>query len=167
MAQSGELDAVLQDEVGAALADVHDPEMPALSLIDLGMVQAVAVVEGRARVELCPTFVGCPALEVIRAAVQSRVGAVSGVLSVDVAFVLDPPWTAERITAAGREKLRLFGIAAPGAAPGGEISLLEVPCCPYCGSANTHLDNLFGPTACRFLCYCDDCRNPFEAMKPV
>ncbi|MDF2629234.1 MAG: paaD [Symbiobacteriaceae bacterium] len=166
--------------VWAALADVKDPEIPPVSVVDMGMVGRVIVGEGRVTVEMMPTFVGCPALEIIRRNVVDRLLLVDGVTDVEVRFVFDPPWTSERVTPEGRERLRSFGIAppvgagggcglgaGPGAGPGLLLSLAEVPPCPFCGSGDTHMENLFGPTACRAIYYCDGCKQPFEAMKTV
>jgi ring-1,2-phenylacetyl-CoA epoxidase subunit PaaD len=160
--------------VWAALAEVHDPEIPVISLVDMGMVHQVAVESGTVTVTLLPTFVGCPALAIIREAVIRRVAELPGVEAVTVTFTHDPPWTSDRITPRGRERLKAFGIAPPAGTAGcagdggtGLLDLLEVPSCPYCGSGNTHLENLFGPTACRSIYYCDDCRQPFEGMKSV
>lgn len=155
--------------VWAALADVKDPEIPPVSVVDMGMVSAVRVEAGQVAIDMTPTFVGCPALGIIRRDVMERVALVPGVTGVEVSFVFDPPWTSERITPEGRERLKSFGIAPPMREQpgGGLINLDEVPPCPYCGSTDTHMENLFGPTACRSICYCDGCRQPFEAMKTV
>jgi ring-1,2-phenylacetyl-CoA epoxidase subunit PaaD len=177
--------------IWAALADVKDPEIPPVSVVDMGMVGQVIIDGGTVCVEMTPTFVGCPALEIIRHNVIDRLRLVEGVGSVEVRFVFDPPWTSERITPEGRERLRSFGIAPPvgegagrgcgvglGAAAGpaagaghspglGLLSLDAVPPCPFCGSGDTHMENLFGPTACRAIYYCDSCKQPFEAMKTV
>ncbi|MCL6631004.1 MAG: phenylacetate-CoA oxygenase subunit PaaJ [Alicyclobacillus herbarius] len=148
-----------------ALTDVKDPEIPALSIVELGMVNHVTFADGKATVELTPTFLGCPALSIIQHQVERRLAQVDGVSSVEVKFVFHPPWTTERISAEGREKLRDFGIAPPPCALA--AGRMEKPKCPYCGSDQTRLENLFGPTACRSLYYCEQCRQPFEAMKPV
>lgn len=164
--------------VWAALDGVKDPEIPPVSVVDMGMVSRVAVDGARVVIELTPTFVGCPALEIIRGNVVRQVSALDGVSGVEVRFVFDPPWTSDRITEQGRRRLASFGIAPPvrgacggaaggWAAGGGLLSLDEVPPCPYCGSVDTHMENLFGPTACRAIYYCDHCRQPFEAMKTV
>lgn len=141
----------------AALAEVADPELPVVSVADLGMVHRVAVEGDRIRVELLPTFVGCPALDAIRSAVVARLAAFD--CAVDVAFTFAAPWTTDRISADGLERLREVGIAPPseeGAAR-----------CPWCGSANVVLENLFGPTQCRSLHYCRACRQPFEGFKSL
>jgi ring-1,2-phenylacetyl-CoA epoxidase subunit PaaD len=140
--------------VRAALAEVPDPEIPAVSVVDLGMVEDVRVSPTGIRVELLPTFVGCPALDAIRDAVVERLAAFGQ--PVEVEFGYRVPWTSDRISALGRERLRASGFAPP-----------DDPACPYCGSANVVLDNLFGPTQCRSVRYCRSCRQPFESFKPV
>lgn len=149
--------AVNEMAVRAALADVPDPEIPFVSVVDLGMVERVDVRGGRIRVELLPTFVGCPAIDVIRGAVADRLGQFGQPVDVDVTYRV--PWTSDRITESGREKLRRSGFAPPTAD--------GTTHCPYCGSANVAMDNLFGPTQCRSLFYCRACRQPFEQFKAV
>lgn len=145
--------------VRAALAEVMDPELPMVSVVDLGMIGEVAIDDatGSIGVELLPTFVGCPALEVIRTAITARLGAFGRPL--DVAATFRVPWTTDRISADGLRALAAHGIAAP-AAPA------DVRC-PYCTSDRVVMDSTFGPTQCRSLHYCRECRQPFEAMKPV
>jgi ring-1,2-phenylacetyl-CoA epoxidase subunit PaaD len=143
--------------VMAALAEVADPEIPAISIVDLGIVHRADVAAGRIEVELLPTFLGCPAIEAIRHAVSERL-AMFG-MQVDVSITFEIPWTSERITAAGRERLRESGFAPP-AEP-------EDVHCPYCNSPNVAMDSAFGPTLCRSLFYCRACRQPFESFKAV
>jgi len=145
------------DEVSVrvALAEVADPELPIVSIVDLGMVHRVTVENGSIRVELLPTFVGCPALDVIRSAVEARLAPFGRPFEVDFTFAV--PWTSDRISAGGLERLRAAGIAAPGA----DVT------CPWCDSVRVALDNLFGPTQCRSLYYCRACRQPFEGLKAV
>jgi ring-1,2-phenylacetyl-CoA epoxidase subunit PaaD len=150
--------AVDEAAVRAALADVPDPEIPIVSVVDLGMVEDVEVRHDRIRVELLPTFVGCPALEAIRAAVEERLGVFGRPLEIQFSFRV--PWSSERITAAGRERLRRSGFAPPVDDPAQTR-------CPWCASSNVAMDNLFGPTQCRSLYYCRACRQPFEAFKAV
>jgi ring-1,2-phenylacetyl-CoA epoxidase subunit PaaD len=144
------------DEAGviAALADVPDPELPVISIVDLGIVERVEVTDGAILVELLPTFVGCPALEAIAAAVKERLAGFGR--PVEVRFGYAVPWTTERITGRGRRHLAKSGIAPPGD-----------DTCPYCGSRDVLTDNLFGPTQCRSTRYCRSCRQPHEAFKPV
>lgn len=146
--------AVDEAAVRAALAEVPDPEIPVVSVVDLGMVEDVDVGGEQIRVELLPTFVGCPALDLIRGAVEDRLADFGR--PVEVRFGFRVPWSSDRITPQGRAKLRRSGFAPPDEAT-----------CPYCGSADVAMDNLFGPTQCRSLRYCRGCRQPFEAFKSI
>jgi ring-1,2-phenylacetyl-CoA epoxidase subunit PaaD len=164
--------SVDESAVRAVLAEVMDPELPMLSVVDLGIVHRVDVDPrgGPIRVEILPTFVGCPALELIKRSIAERVAAFGRPVEVEATF--EVPWTSERITAAGRAALSAAGIAPPGqdsaaSASGGLIELEPRVPCPHCGSRRTHLENVFGPTACRTIRFCADCRQPFEAIKPV
>jgi len=142
--------------IGAALAAIPDPELPVLSIVDLGIVHRVEATDDAVRVEILPTFIGCPALDVIRADIGR---ALSGFGDVDVVTTFEVPWTSERISPRGRAALAAAGIAPPGAA--------EAIRCPHCASARVVMDSAFGPTQCRMLYYCRDCRQPFEALKSV
>jgi ring-1,2-phenylacetyl-CoA epoxidase subunit PaaD len=163
----------LESAVWAALHDVHDPEIPAISVVDLGVVRSVETHERRIRVELLPTFVGCPAIDVMRAAVEERLAPFADEVSVEISFA--EPWTTERISDAGRAALRAAGFGPPPPQPrtGDDDRFLTVlpqqPVgeCPYCGSRNTTLENSFGPTLCRAIYHCADCRQPFEQFKEV
>ena len=156
------------EKVRAALASLPDPELPVVTIEELGILGAVDVAPGHVRVELHPTFVACPATELIRSAVAERLAVVAPWSDRRVELVFDPPWTSDRISAAGRTKLAAAGIAPPTpAGPGGLISLDAVVPCPFCGSLRTRLDNAFGPTLCRTIRWCPDCRQPFEAIKTV
>jgi ring-1,2-phenylacetyl-CoA epoxidase subunit PaaD len=145
------------DAVRATLGAIPDPELPMLSIVDLGMVGDVRIEDAAIRVELYPTFVGCPALERIRAVVGEELAGFGR--PVDVVTTFAVPWTSDRITPEGRAALRAAGIAPP--APLADLR------CPLCDSSDVVQDNLFGPTACRSLHYCRTCRQPFEAMKPI
>jgi ring-1,2-phenylacetyl-CoA epoxidase subunit PaaD len=153
-----------------ALARVPDPEIPAVSITDMGMVERIDLSDGNARVVVLPTFSGCPAIPVIKRDVAQAVAEIEGVRNVKVETTFSPPWSTERITDEGRRKLRDFGLAPPtGEGPVliTDIGLPTVAECPFCGSTNTRNENLFGPTPCRAVYYCDDCRNPFEQFKAV
>jgi ring-1,2-phenylacetyl-CoA epoxidase subunit PaaD len=155
-------------EVLAALDEVADPEIPNVSVVELGMVERVDIHPEQLVVELLPTFVGCPAVEMIRAAVASRLEAFGRPVRVEMSF--STPWTTDRISPDGREKLRRSGFAPPPhVVPGRGLPMLgETPVeCPYCGSSETTLENVFGPTQCRSIRHCAACRQPFEAFKPV
>jgi ring-1,2-phenylacetyl-CoA epoxidase subunit PaaD len=160
----------LEAAVKSALQSVMDPEIPVVSVLDMGMIQEIDVDGESARIVVLPTFVGCPAVGVIKEDVARAVQAVDGVERVVVETSFSPPWTSTRITPEGRRKLKEFGLAPPtghGPVLISDIGLPAVATCPFCGSTRTHNENLFGPTPCRAVFYCDDCRNPFEQFKPV
>jgi len=150
---------VTAEEVWAALEEIPDPEIPVVSLVDLGVIRSVDVSDGRVRVAFTPTFLGCPALEFMKRAIEERVP------EAEVEVVQDDSWSTDKITAAGREKLRAAGFAPP--APRLVQIQSQVHRCPYCGSPETRLENLFGPTPCRSLRYCESCRQPFEQFKTI
>ena len=162
-----------EQAVWAALAEVPDPEIPAVSVVDLGIVHAVELDGERLRVELLPTFVGCPALDVIRDSVAARLAGMATDVQVELTFA--EPWTSERITAEGRRKLRESGFAPPGPQPQtrGDLPLFATiatrpqAACPWCGSDDTALENPFGPTLCRAIFWCNRCRQPFEQFKAI
>jgi ring-1,2-phenylacetyl-CoA epoxidase subunit PaaD len=154
---------VTAGEVWAALGEVADPEIPVISLVDLGVIRSVDVSQGHVQVELTPTFLGCPALEAMVRAIEGKVGELGA--DADVEVVNDDSWSTDKITAAGREKLRAVGFAPP--APRLVQLQSNVHRCPYCGSTETKLENLFGPTPCRSLRYCTSCRQPFEQFKTI
>jgi ring-1,2-phenylacetyl-CoA epoxidase subunit PaaD len=162
---------VIEQAVWRALAEVKDPEIPTVSVVDLGMVHRVEVAHGRVRVELLPTFVACPAIDLIRRAVAERLESFAPVVEVEATFA--EPWTSDRITPEGRRKLRASGFAPPPAAAAGDqplfatIAMRPAATCPYCGSADTAMENPFGPTLCRAIFYCNGCRQPFEQFKAV
>ena len=151
------------DRVWERLAEIPDPEIPVVSLVDLGVIRSVDVHDGHVRVEFTPTFLGCPALEHMRRALEQAVVELGGEPEVEV--VNDDSWGTDKITATGREKLRAAGFAPP--APRLVQLQSAVHRCPYCGSTDTTLENLFGPTPCRSLRYCNDCRQPFEKFKTI
>jgi ring-1,2-phenylacetyl-CoA epoxidase subunit PaaD len=156
-------------EVWAALEEIPDPEIPVISLVDLGVIRDVQVDGGRVRVELTPTFLGCPALEAMRRALEEKVTSLGG--EPDVAVIQDDSWSTDRISTAGREKLRAAGFAPPAPRSAGATTLVQLQSrafrCPYCGSQETRLENIFGPTPCRSIRWCESCRQPFEQFKTI
>ncbi|HLZ70947.1 MAG TPA: 1,2-phenylacetyl-CoA epoxidase subunit PaaD [Dehalococcoidia bacterium] len=152
-----------EEQIWQRLRDVPDPELPALSVVDLGMIRRVALAADEVTVELMPTFLGCPALDLIRDAIEDALAACG---SVRVSTVRDEAWTSERITPEGREKLRAAGIAPPTPLP---LQLMDWPVspCPHCGGRSTRLESPFGPTPCRAIHYCRACRQPFEQFKAI
>jgi ring-1,2-phenylacetyl-CoA epoxidase subunit PaaD len=152
--------------VWSALHDVADPEIPAISVVDLGVIGGVESSPDRIRVEILPTFVGCPAIEVMREAIAARLAPMAGDVEVAVSFA--EPWTSDRITPEGRRRLAASGFGPPVAddgEPGQIIQLAPAVPCPFCGSRRTTLENAFGPTLCRSIYYCAGCRQPFEQFK--
>ncbi len=153
--------AELEIRARTAAAAVEDPEFPGVTVEHLGMLQAVRVDDdsGEVEVDLLPTFLGCPALDAIAADVREALTGLAGVRQVRVTFVSEPAWTPERITSEGRRRLAAeFTVAVPGASGS--------PPCPVCGSAALEPRSPFGPTACRAIAYCPDCRNPVEVIRP-
>ncbi len=151
------------------LAEIVDPEIPAISIVDLGIVRDVTVVDRTLEVEILPTFIGCPALDLIRATVAERLEPLradpaSGIDGVRVTISFAEPWTAARISERGRAALTASGFAPPDAGPR-LVQLGRPAACPYCGSRRTVLENAFGPTRCRTINYCTECRQPFEQFK--
>ena len=155
--------------VWEALAEIPDPEIPVISLVDLGVVRDVAIDGERVRVEFTPTFLGCPALEVMRDAMAEKVRELGG--EPDVRVISDDSWSSDKITPEGREKLRVAGLAPPAPREANAPTLLQLQSsafrCPYCGSTDTKLENIFGPTPCRSVRYCNGCRQPFEQFKTI
>ena len=161
--------ALTVDDVWSALAEIPDPEIPTISLVDLGVIRGVVVDGAAIRIEFTPTFLGCPALEVMRDAIAAKVRALGA--EPDVRVVLDDSWSTDRITPEGREKLRASGFAPPAPRAAQPLRLVELQRggfrCPYCGAGDTKLENLFGPTPCRSVRYCNVCRQPFEQFKTI
>ena len=160
---------VTVEAVWEALAEIPDPEIPVISLVDLGVVKSVEIEGYRVRVEFTPTFMGCPALEAMKLQMEGAITALGAEPHVDV--ILDDSWSTDRITAEGREKLRVAGFGPPTPRAAGPTTLVQLQSkafrCPYCGSTETRLDNIFGPTPCRSVRYCESCRQPFEQFKTI
>lgn len=156
-----------ESAIWKALESVADPEIPVLSVIELGMIAAVTFEDHAVVVDLTPTFVGCPAIDVIRGdIVRALTGA--GERQVAVNIVYDPPWTSSRISPEGRRKLKEFGLAPPGPkCSGGIMPDLRGAQCPFCQSTDTKLESIFGPTLCRAIHYCSKCLQSFEEFKTI
>lgn len=161
---------VTEESVRVALLDVMDPEIPNLSIVDLGIVRKVSVGDTDIEVELLPTFVGCPALDVIKENVQERLLELAPEHDIRIKVTLEETWTTDRISEHGRSVLKSSGFAPPQRTPQGKLNLMQlmpVAECPYCGSRRTVMENAFGPTLCRAIYYCTSCRQPFEQFKQV
>ncbi len=155
------------DEVYAWLEEVKDPEIPVLSLVDLGVITAVVVTEEKVTVEMTPTFVGCPAMDYMKSEVESTLRS-RGVKNVEVVITFRKPWSSDLISERGKESLKKFGLAPPPSSSiFTDLEILETAICPRCDGTNTQLKTPFGPTLCRAIFYCSDCREAFEQFKPV
>ena len=160
---------VTVEQLWRAFGEIPDPEIPVVSLVELGVIRSVDVRDKHVRVELTPTFLGCPALEAMARALEQTVVRLGA--EPDVQIVQDDSWSTDRITPAGREKLRAAGFAPPAPREAGAPTLVQLQTnvfrCPYCNSTQTKLENIFGPTPCRSLRYCESCRQPFEQFKTI
>jgi ring-1,2-phenylacetyl-CoA epoxidase subunit PaaD len=158
---------VTLDRVWRVLNSITDPEIPVVSLVEMGIARDVALDGGTVVVTITPTFVGCPALYLIREEIVEKLKAI-GVEKIDVRTVLNPPWTSEWLSAETRAKLKAFGLAPPPHHTGRiDLVLMDAVACPQCGSHDTLLENSFGPTLCRSIYYCRACRQSFERFKPL
>ncbi|MFM1884252.1 MAG: phenylacetate-CoA oxygenase subunit PaaJ [Bacteroidota bacterium] len=156
---------VTEDALWSALEEVMDPEVPVLSVVDLGVIRRVSLQGNALHIDLAPTYTGCPAMDVIQKRVEDALGSFG---EVHVQTVLDPPWTTDWMTASGREKLEAYGIAPPVGKASDKRTLWAVqPAvgCPRCKSENTELISLFGSTACKSLYKCRECHEPFDYFK--
>jgi ring-1,2-phenylacetyl-CoA epoxidase subunit PaaD len=160
---------VTAEEVWAALAEIPDPEIPDISLVDLGVIKHVQVTDEHVHIDFTPTFMGCPALEPMQRAMEAKIEELGA--TADVHVLLDDSWSTDSITPQGRERLRQAGFAPPAPRTAGTLDLVQLQRgpfrCPYCSSTDTRLDNLFGPTPCRSIRYCNSCRQPFEQFKTI
>jgi ring-1,2-phenylacetyl-CoA epoxidase subunit PaaD len=158
-----------KDDVLLALESVCDPEIPTISVVDMGIITDVVVIdENNVRVAMTPTFVGCPAIDVMKNDVLQAVKGM-GVEHVQVDVNFDVPWSTNLVTEKGRAALLKHGLAPPEQFDtlALELEVLNNVACPYCGSRNTTLKSPFGPTLCRSLHYCNACLQAFEGFKPV
>lgn len=148
------------------VAEVEDPELPHVTIGDLGIVRDVTVEGSRVHVVLTPTYTGCPATEQIKDDVEAALAAAG--YEADVVFTLSPPWTTDWITPVGRQKLLAVGIAPPSRAGDDHVTSLDLPvACPRCASRRTRRTSDFGSTACKAAFVCEACREPFEHVKAL
>ena len=149
------------------LADVPDPEIPVVSVVDLGIVRNINIGDDTVEVEVAPTYSGCPATEVIESSILEKL-VDEGLKGVSIKRVLSPPWTTDWITESGRGKLRDYGIAPPvGSASKRELLGKGAVHCPRCGTSQTTVVSEFGSTACKASYKCDECLEPFEYFKCI
>lgn len=156
-----------QKEVYTWLEEVKDPEIPVLSLVDLGVITGIEIGDNSVRIEMTPTFVGCPALDMMKSEIV-EVLTKHGVENISIDVTFRTPWTSDLITEKGRQALKKFGLAPP---PSREVfadlEILEHAVCPRCDGTDTELKNPFGPTLCRSIHYCNSCKEAFEQFKPL
>lgn len=159
---------VTEQQVYKALEEVMDPEIPVISVIDLGVIRDVLIGEDEeVVVQLTPTFAGCPAINHMKADI-GRVLAEHGIENSRVDVMYNEPWTTNRISPKGRELLKDFGLSPPPAFDGMlTLEVLQNAICPKCNSNNTFMMNTFGPTACRAVHHCRNCKETFEQFKPL
>lgn len=161
-----------REEVFAILDEVMDPEVPVLSVVELGIVRDVRADGHAVTVTITPTYSGCPAMRVIEEEISAALTA-RGLSPVTLQTVYAPAWTTDWMSAEAKRKLEAYGIAAPGRAPRESLVTLtratpqEQTRCPYCGSLDTTLRSEFGATACKSINYCNRCQQPFEAFKAI
>lgn len=160
------------DSVLEVLRGIPDPEVPALDIVELGIVRRVELTsDGAVTVEVTPTYSGCPAMSMIEQEIVAALRA-NGYDQVELRTVYSPAWTTDWLSDAARAKLKAYGIAPPGHTIAEQvlvplISSVRHAACPYCGSANTERKSEFGSTACKAIHYCHHCRQPFEEFKAI
>ena len=159
----------LKAKIEAALQEVKDPEIPTLSVMELGIIIAIkSDDDNNVKIVMTPTFSGCPALRIIQEQIRARAAKVEGVKSAEVEVNYDVQWNTNMITDEGRKKMEEFGISPPACYTNElDVSIVEDASCPHCGSKNTTMQTPFGPTLCRSIHYCYDCKETFEQFKPV
>lgn len=159
----------LPEEIWKILNEVTDPEIPVLTVIDMGVVRDVVIHENEIEVSITPTYSGCPAMEMIASDIKSALGK-NGFSNVKIKMVLSPSWTTDWITDEAKEKLRQYGIAPPEHSSADKNSLSGKPKivkCPRCKSEHTEMISQFGSTACTALWKCLDCKEPFDYFKCI
>lgn len=149
------------------LEEVHDPEIPVLSIQDLGILRNVEINGDETLITITPTYTGCPAMNVIESDIKSKLKE-KGVENFKIKTALSPAWTTDWLTETGRKKLKEFGIAPPEKGSPDKGLLMneqEHVTCPHCGSKNTEMKSFFGSTPCKSLYICHDCKEPFDYFK--
>ena len=159
---------VSEEEIWAALDTVKDPEIPVISVVDMGIVREVKIEGGAANITMSPTFVGCPAIDFMQQSIKKAVIDL-GYEVVNVKVDMNLVWSTNLLTEKGKQQLKEFGLAPPRQVSETGVSNkdLENVECPNCGSTNTSLNTPFGPTLCRAIHFCKQCNNAFQQFKPV
>jgi ring-1,2-phenylacetyl-CoA epoxidase subunit PaaD len=158
---------ISKDNVLSWLEQVKDPEIPVLSLVDLGVITSIDIDKDGIRIVMTPTFVGCPALDLMKSEI-TEVLEKNGVRKVDIQVSFASPWNSDKISEKGKQALKKFGLAPPPSTSLiHDLDVLDYVACPRCNGTDTELKNAFGPTLCRSIHYCNTCREAFEQFKPV
>lgn len=161
------MNRITKEQVLDWLREVKDPEIPVLSLVDLGVIHELDVSDDGVNIIMTPTFVGCPALDVMQTEIRNALFA-KGIGRVEIEVSYKKPWTSDMISSEGKEALRKFGLAPPPSRQlFSDLDVIEHAACPRCGNHNTELRNIFGATLCRSIHYCNDCREAFEQFKAI
>jgi ring-1,2-phenylacetyl-CoA epoxidase subunit PaaD len=153
-----------REEIISILSEVKDPEIPVLSISDLGILRMVEVSGEKISIQITPTYSGCPAMGTIQEDIRTAL-AKHGLEKIEIKEILSPAWTSDWMSEEGKQKLRAYGIATPalgGCLSGGDD---HAECCPHCHSKNIEMISRFGSTACKALYRCLDCREPFDYFK--
>lgn len=157
---------ITSEQVLQWLEEVKDPEIPVLSLVDLGVITHVNLTP-KLTIEMTPTFVGCPALDIMKEEVAAVLRK-HGIDDFTIHVSFKEPWTSDKISEKGKAALKQFGISPPSSAQlFTDLEILEAAHCPRCSGTHTELKNAFGPTLCRSIYFCLDCEEAFEQFKPV
>jgi ring-1,2-phenylacetyl-CoA epoxidase subunit PaaD len=157
-----------EENIWLILKQVMDPEIPVVSVVDMGIIRGIEFQEDThtVRVVMTPTFSGCPALEVMQRQVEASLSQAG--FKPEVKWTVSPAWSSDWITSQARQNMVSLGLAPPNRHAGFiDLALLEDVSCPYCGSQNTTQKNSFGSTLCRSIYFCNNCHQPFERFKPV
>ncbi|HET6272976.1 MAG TPA: 1,2-phenylacetyl-CoA epoxidase subunit PaaD [Bacteroidota bacterium] len=164
---SGLNQPLTESAVWSELAEIQDPEIPVLSLVEMKIIRSVSVENEEVSVVMSPTFVGCPALDHMKDEIRARLKNI-GCKEVKIAMTFSPPWSTDMLEEATLEKLRVYGIAPPPRVQQVLTDSLNTPArCPFCGSDHTRMQSAFGATLCKQMYVCENCRQPFERFKPV
>jgi ring-1,2-phenylacetyl-CoA epoxidase subunit PaaD len=158
---------ITEDQIYTWLEEVKDPEIPVLSLVDLGVITDVQLQDSGVRIEMTPTFVGCPALDMMKSEIH-EVLTKRGLKNISIEVTFRKPWTSDLISEKGKLALKNFGLAPPPLREiFTELEVLEHAACPRCEGTDTEMKNAFGPTLCRSIHYCNTCKEAFEQFKPL
>jgi len=160
---------LIKQTIWKALEDVKDPEIPAISVVDLGIITDVKINDDDfVAITMTPTFTGCPAIDYMKEEIKQRVEKIEGVSGTSVKVDFTISWSSNRISEKGKQQLKAFGLAPPPKHNGNiDMKMLENVKCPHCHSTDTKLNNPFGPTLCRSIHYCNNCQQAFQQFKPV